>query len=478
MARRGLALVPADLTAQTAPASPSEAGDGGAVSPPAGAPSGAPAGGETAARQEALEAVLSRVRRRWGQGSIVRLDEKTGTRETDAQETAALDGLLVVKQVVGQVDGRVVGETDAGGSEEGAPGGRARRETRARARRPRELPRWWPVAGLGGGEGPEIAGTRPRMLELVGETGSGQLTLALAWIAAAQPALAAVVDPGRRALEVPAAAPRGGPTPRDSLAPRAALPALPAGQATGPGGVPLSAGQSTAPDAAPDAGHDGARDRPAGWFYAPAAASAGIDLQRLVVVRPPEDGAARGALDAVVLLLRSEAFDVVLCPLPVGARINTTFAGMLATLAARSGTTLFLLTRPRARGLGAFAEYRIRLGRRRWVWQDGEIAGIRLRAATERARAAAGMTLSGADEAPPEHELTLRLHRRVRHGPPGRAALPRDARDARERPAPGAADRLYLAGSSRLLRQPDATGRPDAPGLAAPRQRGLRQNAG
>ncbi|MDQ3703213.1 MAG: hypothetical protein M3442_20185, partial [Chloroflexota bacterium] len=350
--------------------------------------------------------------------------------------------------------------------------GRCRRQTRARARRPRELPRWWPVTGLVDGDVAEVAGTRPRMLELVGETGSGQLTLALAWIAAAQPALTAVVDPGRRALEVPGPIPRGSPTARDSPTPRAALPTLSAGRATGPAGVPLSASQVTGPDTGPG----GAHDRPAGWFYAPAAASAGIDLQRLVVVRPPEEGAARAALDAVVLLLRSEAFDVVLCPLPAGARISTTFAGMLATLAARSGTTLFLLTGPRARGLGAFAEYRIRLGRRRWVWQDGEIAGIKLRAATERARAAAGIALGGADEAPPEHELTLRLHRRVRHGPPGRDALPRDARDAHKRPPPGA-DRLYLAGSSRLTLQPDATGLPDAPDLPV-RAATLRQNAG
>ena len=125
----------------------------------------------------------------------------------------------------------------------------------------------------------------------------------------------------------------------------------------------------------------------------------------------------RATLDAALILLRSEAFDVVLCPLAPEARIGTTFAGTLATLAARAGTTLFLLTPPQARGLGAFAEYRVRLGRRRWMWTDGEIAGVRLRVATERARAAAGADLGGPDAPPPEHELTLRLHRPSRHGP-------------------------------------------------------------
>ncbi|HEX2324427.1 MAG TPA: hypothetical protein VHQ00_03455 [Chloroflexota bacterium] len=347
----------------------SGSGSGSAPGTGFGPDSGSGSGSEAPARRTALEAVLQKVRLRWGHGSIVRLD--------------------------GEGEGEGEGES-------GAP---LRRRRPPPPRRPKELPPWWPGAG-----GPW---TRPRILELTGEAGEGRLTLALAWLAAARPALVAVVDPAH----------------------------------------------------------------PSGWFYPPAAAAAGIDLERLLIVRPPGSRAAgatvpagaapsvapagaagrsrtapgapndtpratpRATLDAALILLRSEAFDVVLCPLAPEARIGTTFAGTLATLAARAGTTLFLLTPPQARGLGAFAEYRVRLGRRRWMWTDGEIAGVRLRVATERARAAAGADLGGPDAPPPEHELTLRLHRPSRHGP----FVP-------------AARTLYLYSSTRLLPQGQGQG--------------------
>ena len=171
----------------------------------------------------------------------------------------------------------------------------------------------------------------------------------------------------------------------------------------------------------------------------------------------------RATLDAALILLRSEAFDVVLCPLAPEARIGTTFAGTLATLAARAGTTLFLLTPPQARGLGAFAEYRVRLGRRRWMWTDGEIAGVRLRVATERARAAAGADLGGPDAPPPEHELTLRLHRPSRHGPFVPAARTGQAGGA------GASSPLPL-----LLYPPPSPG----PGSGSGRRRHARRHPG
>jgi hypothetical protein len=345
-------------------------------------------GSETPARRTALEAVLQKVRLRWGHGSIVRLD--------------------------GEGEGEGEGES-------GAP---SRRRRPPPPRRPKELPPWWPGAG-----GPW---TRPRILELTGEAGEGRLALALAWLAAARPALVAVVDPAH----------------------------------------------------------------PSGWFYPPAAAAAGIDLERLLIVRPPGSRAAgatvpagaapsvapagtagrswtapgapndtsrathRATLDAALILLRSEAFDVVLCPLAPEARIGTTFAGTLATLAARAGTTLFLLTPPQARGLGAFAEYRVRLGRRRWMWTDGEIAGVRLRVATERARAAAGADLGGPDAPPPEHELTLRLHRPSRHGPFVPTTRAGQAGGA-------AASRLYLYSSTRLLPQDQGHGQGQGQGQDA-----------
>jgi hypothetical protein len=275
-----------------------------------------------------LEQVLAAVRHRWGQHSIVRLGGG-----------AAAPALAHL--------------THGAARAAGAP--------RRPAQRLRELPPWWPVAF------PNGAVRRPRSLEVVGGAGSGRLTLALAWLAAARPALTAVVD---------------------------------------------------------CAGAEAVR------FYPPAAAGAGVPMERLIVVRPPPDQ-PRGALDAATVLLRSEAFDVVVCPLPPGVRIGSTYGGKLATLAARSGTTLLLLTTPatgpraaRSPGaLAAFAEYRVRLAARRWLWQDGELAGMRLRVATERARHAAawapgaGGGLWGTDDAPPEHELTLRLHRSAGRGP-------------------------------------------------------------
>jgi hypothetical protein len=92
-------------------------------------------------------------------------------------------------------------------------------------------------------------------------------------------------------------------------------------------------------------------------------------------------------------------------------------------------------------GLAAFADYRVRLASRRWLWEGGELVGMKLRAITERARAssqaapAMEAVRSGAEhDRPPatshssprpimeaagsgaEHELTFRLHRHVRYG--------------------------------------------------------------
>ena len=332
------------------------------------------------ARQAALDAVLEKVRRRWGYGSIVRLDGE-GTAPGGGPDGAEAGG--------GGPDGAGPDGAEAGG---GRAAGRRRKRAPA-PRRAKELPAWWPpdgapgsatATGAGDPSDPGDPGTdlfgaaplldsghplsaaalwaRPRILELVGETGGGRLSVALAWIAATRSALTAVVDPAH----------------------------------------------------------------PTGWFYPPAAAAAGVDLERLIVVRPPADS-PRATLDAAAVLLRSEAFDVVLCPIAAGTRIGTTFAATLATLAARAGTTLFLLAPPQTRGLGAFAEYRVRLGRRRWLWQDGEIAGVRLDVATERARAAAGAGIGGADATLPEHELTLTLRRLIRYGPLVRSASGRRA---------------------------------------------------
>ena len=256
--------------------------------------------------------------------------------------------------------------------------------------RARELPAWWPCPG---------SLPRPLSLELVGDRHGAPLALALAWLAAAQPLLAAVVeDP-------------------DSVR-----------------------------------------------FHVDAAAGAGLPLDRLVIVRPPP-GDPRVVLDAAVILLRSEAFNVVLCPLPVGDRttISTMFANKLATLATKAGTTLLLLNGAgaRARSLGAAAEYRVRSLGRRWVWEDGELAGMKLRLVTERARAAGGAELGGANDLT-EHEITLRMHRRARYGPAAVTGIESgledtagDGGDVADRPTgpTGGTDRLRLAAAVRIARR-------------------------
>jgi hypothetical protein len=373
-----------------------------------------------------LEQVLAAVRRRWGAQSIARLERAAAASPADAGAASAAHPYA-------------------------GPGLRAAeaRPGRRPARREREHPPWWPVAVANG------AVLRPRSLEVVGEAGSGRLALALAWMAAAQPALAAVVDcAGRAGAAAYAGAARGG------------------------------AGAAGAAGAA--------------RFYPPAAVSAGLPAERLVVVHPPCEE-PRAALDAVTLLLRSEAFDVVFCPLPPGVRIGLTYGSKLAMLAARSGTTLLLLTEEEARGkrqearlppthseswtrssvpgprafsgaLAAFAEYRVRLVGRRWLWEDGELAGLRLRAATERARHQRP-TLAGGAWSPGggndlggallEYDLTLRLHRSVRHGP----LAPCGASGAIDGAPDGIADRFYLEKVTRVAPQPAAA--PVAPAAPA-----------
>ena len=315
---------------------------------------------DEARRDATLERALAAVRTKWGNGAVVRLDGAVQLRTAPTPRTA----------------------------------------------RWRELPAWWPH---------EVVGARPHALELVGDAQGAPLALALTWMAAAQPVLAAVIDS--------AAVPR---------------------------------------------------------FYAPAAAAAGLDLQRIVVVRPPPDD-PRAPLDAAVMLLRSEAFDVVLCPVPPTARISLTFASKLVTLAAKANTTLLLLTSAGSRSLAAAADFRVRTVGRRWLWEDGELTGIRLRLATERARADAGRdTGHDTGDRPPEHEITLSMHRKARHGPvePAKATDAPEAADAvgafgRSANGPPIArvgrqaDRLRLAAAVRVER--GESQRPAAP----PRSRHL-----
>ena len=135
-----------------------------------------------------------------------------------------------------------------------------------------------------------------------------------------------------------------------------------------------------------------------GRFYPPSAAACGLDLERLVVVRPPSPRAAR---EAAALLLGSEGFDAVLWPIGPKTRLHGPTAARLAHLASRSRTTLLTLIplvgagqAPPSAGAGQALPLQttplgdIRLGfvEWEWVWADGVLAGARQRVRAERLR--------------------------------------------------------------------------------------------
>jgi hypothetical protein len=63
----------------------------------------------------------------------------------------------------------------------------------------------------------------------------------------------------------------------------------------------------------------------------------------------------------------------------------------------------------------------VRLGTRRWLWEDGPLAGMKLRATTERARGASALGALDAAESGTAgeiaYDLTFRLRPRARYGP-------------------------------------------------------------
>lgn len=296
-------------------------------------------------RQSALARVVAAVHQRWGTGSLTYLD-----RAREAPPPAS------------GVD---------------APPGQGPGHPRAIG--PDGLPPWWPGATSRDGRPLPVAS----VLEVGAATGAGRLTFMLAWAAALQPGLVALVD------------------------------------------VPVD---------------DGAR------LYPPTVAAAGLPPAcRAVVVRPPVGTVretTRAVVDSLFILLRSEAFDAILCPFPAGARLTAATATTLATMAARGGTALVAVTRiagpgPGVRGrvasplLGPSASWRLVLAGHEWAWRDGELAGLSLEVQTWRARGAAEANLAPGGAAGPlptgalgTHVLDFHLRRTVRDGPasPGAAA--------------------------------------------------------
>ena len=118
---------------------------------------------------------------------------------------------------------------------------------------------------------------------------------------------------------------------------------------------------------------------------------------------------AKLAFDACIVLLRSEAFDAIVCALPpevTGVFASNRLGSYLASLSAKSGTSLVLMsTRHHRRPtevLGSSADYRVQVASRRALWAHGQLSGSRLVTRTERARA--GEASEGE-----QHELTFSL---------------------------------------------------------------------
>jgi hypothetical protein len=239
------------------------------------------------------------------------------------------------------------------------------------------LPPWWPGATSRDGRPLPV----PPILEVGMATGAGRLTFMLAWAVALRPDLMAIID-----------------------------------------GSPIG---------------DGAR------LYPPAVMAAGLPSTcRPIVVRPGGEtlisyasvrDATRAIVDALFILLRSEAFDAILCPMPSGARVTTATANTLASMAARAGTALVVMTGHGAvaRGaeppalLGPSAAYRLVIADHQWAWRDGELSGLRLEVHTHRARGGAEASMShgtaqvshGTTQTLATHVLNFRLRRIMRDGP-------------------------------------------------------------
>jgi hypothetical protein len=125
------------------------------------------------------------------------------------------------------------------------------------------------------------------------------------------------------------------------------------------------------------AGALGAYVDPAGSFFAPAAAGAGIDMRRLIVVRARGAAATRRALDALV---RGGACGVVAVDcseLPDALRAH--HCARLAAQAEKTGTALVIVTEGgNVPAVASFASLRVRARGLAPLWQAGSDAGGRL----------------------------------------------------------------------------------------------------
>jgi len=162
------------------------------------------------------------------------------------------------------------------------------------------------------------------------------------------------------------------------------------GPLLGPGGIPQgrlielfgarSSGKTTLTftvlAACTRAGGIGAYVDPARRFFAPAAAAAGIDMRRLVVVRPHDAAASLRALDALVrgAACAVVAFDASECP---GA-LRAQHCARLVAQAEKTGTTLLIVSAGNEPAVASFAALRLRASGLAPLWQEGSDACGRL----------------------------------------------------------------------------------------------------
>jgi len=120
----------------------------------------------------------------------------------------------------------------------------------------------------------------------------------------------------------------------------------------------------------------GAYIDPALSLFAPVAAGAGIDLRRIIVVRPRDEAAARRAVDALV---RGGACGVVALDCGDWPHVlQTHHCARLVAQAEKTGTVLLVISGGSNAALASFASLRLRAHGLAPLWQDGSDGGRRL----------------------------------------------------------------------------------------------------
>ncbi len=151
----------------------------------------------------------------------------------------------------------------------------------------------------------------------------------------------------------------------------------------GPSGIPIgrlteifgapSSGKTTlalaALAACTQGGGIGAYIDPQRTFFAPVAEAAGVDLRRLVVVRPRAAAAARRAADALV---RGGACAVVVLDCSGSpAALQTHHCARLAAQAEKTGTALVIVSNGDVQAVASFASLRLHAHGLAPLWEEG-----------------------------------------------------------------------------------------------------------